>query len=120
MKKQQSKYINLINDKAFKTFFSQNKKLLLSLLKAFLPLPNKKSVKSVRFIKTQKAKNKSSQNPELTLSDSSLYAPFVKEKQVVLDLNVSLNTGEKVDVEMHPRHAREGFRRDSYFVFVTL
>ena len=106
MKKQQKKYINLVDDKAFKTFFSQNKKLLLSLLKAFLPLPNKKTVKSVRFIKskgkskTPKVKNKGSQNPELALSDSSLYSPDVTEKQVVLDLNVSLNTGEKVDVEM--------------------
>ena len=122
-------YLDLSHDRTFKTFFSQNTELLLSLLKAFLPLPDKKSVQSVRFIQSKEEKQKaqatkrSSQKLQsessLTLQDSFLYAPSVREKQVVLDLNVSLNTGEKVDVEM-PRAPRGDFRRGSCFILVTL
>ena len=124
---------------------SNNEKLLLSLLKAFLPLPDKKTIHSFEFIKDKDHKlgrkptdhrnspyfptnpviNKSpkkhntrskhratpckkqldrqrsvDERQSLILTDPSLYSPFVKDKQVVLDLNVQLNTGEKVDVEM--------------------
>ncbi len=37
---------------------------------------------------------------QLTLEDSLLHSSLMEEKQVALDLNVSLSTGEKVDVEM--------------------
>ena len=102
MKKAQNKYLDLTKDRAFKTFFSQNKDMLLSLLKTFLPLPDKRTVKSVRLIseEKQRPKDENSQKPELSLKDSFLYPASVQEKQAILDLNVSLNTGEKVDVEM--------------------
>ena len=112
MSQKQYPFVDLTNDRAFKAFFSNNEKLLLSLLKAFLPLPDKKTVHSFEFIKDkepqgqqqqpQKAKAQKlvAEKQGLTLTDPSLYTPFVKDKQVVLDLNVKLNTGEKVDVEM--------------------
>ncbi len=90
----QKKYLDLTHDRSFKTFFSQNKDMLLSLLKAFLPLSNKRTVKSVHLIEDKKPTQK------ITIKDSFLYPASVREKQAILDLNVLLNTGEKVDVEM--------------------
>ena len=90
-------FIDLTNDRNFKTFFSNNKKLLLSLLKTFLPLPTQKSIKSFEFIQDQEQDKERNQ---LILTDPYLYSPSLRDKQVVLDLNVQLNTGEKVDVEM--------------------
>ena len=126
MNKQQKQcpFVDLTNDRAFKAFFSNNEKLLLSLLKAFLPLPDKKTIHSFEFIKDKDTQRQSPQNrsqgaiakakktkepvdvrqQSLILTDPSLYTPSVQEKQVVLDLNVKLNTGdEKVNVEMHRR-----------------
>ena len=113
MTKKQKKYpfVDLTNDRAFKAFFSNKKKLLFSLLKAFLPLPDKKSIQSIEFMteeqREQKLFNRKQNEQKITeersdiiLTDPSLYAPSPREKQVVLDLNVRLNTGEKVDVEM--------------------
>ncbi len=97
MKKQ--KYLDLTYDRSFKTFFSRNKDMLLSLLKAFLPLPSKKSVQSVQLIEDKKPAKKD-KTQKITIKDSFLYPDSVNEKQAILDLNVLLNTGEKVDVEM--------------------
>ena len=93
----QKKYLDLTHDRSFKTFFSQNKDMLLSLLKAFLPLPNKRTVKSVHLIEDKKQAQVAQ---KITIKDSFLYPASVREKQAILDLNVLLNTGEKVDVEM--------------------
>ncbi len=101
----QKKYLDLTHDRSFKTFFSQNKDMLLSLLKAFLPLPNKRTVKSVHLIEDKKQKAQKEAAQKITIKDSFLYPSSVREKQAILDLNVLLNTGEKVDVEMHPRPA---------------
>ena len=114
IQKPKNQFINLCQDLMFKIFFSNNEKLLLSLLKAFLPLPDKKTIHSFEFIKDKEPKNQKNkpqsavvkaqksvdERQSLILTDPSLYTPFVKDKQVVLDLNVQLNTGEKVDVEM--------------------
>ena len=118
--KQQKKYLDLTNDRAFKTFFSQNKDMLLSLLKAFLPLPDKKTVKSVRLIKTKKQRKKAKQTKkakrqQFTIKDSFLYPDSIKEKQSILDINVSLNTGEKVDVEMQAVYKKAFIDRVLYY-----
>ena len=111
-------FIDLTNDRNFKLFFSRNKEVLLSLLKTFLPLPEKKSIQSVEIISDKRAENtaekekqstatkqsertaSSSQKQSLTLKDSALYPFSIGGKQSILDLNIQLNTGEKVDVEM--------------------
>ena len=69
----QKKYLDLTYDRAFKTFFSRNKDMLLSLLKAFLPLPDKRSVQSVQLISEEKqtSKDENSQKPdEISIEDS--------------------------------------------------
>ena len=111
-------FINLTNDRHFKLFFSRNKAVLLSLLKTFLPLPDKKHIQNVEIISDKKAEEKekqstvinkseketsSSQTQSLILKDSALYPVSIGGKQSILDLNVELNTGEKIDIEMHRR-----------------
>ena len=134
-------FIDLTNDRNFKLFFSRNKEVLLSLLKTFLPLPEKKSIQSVEIISDKRAENKVEKEKQstatkqslywsglnfpvsylpyrrknplkrhsfqnqfgLTLKDSALYSFTIGGKQSILDLNIQLNTGERIDVEMHPR-----------------
>ena len=115
----------LINDRSFKYFFSKNKEVLLCLLKVFLPLSDKQKVQKLIIMEdentiqtnmeksqtvvqdpSKEAKKQSkliSSPEELTFEDSLLHSPFTGEKQIALDLNVSINTGEKIDIEMHRR-----------------
>ena len=123
--------LDLTNDRNFKHFFSRDRDVLLSLLKTFLPLPDKQRIQNVDIISDKKieAKNtllkkaqrqdlvqkplgsekshaqpaSSSKAQDLILKDSALYPSSIDGKQSILDLNVQLNTGEKVDVEIHPR-----------------
>ena len=132
MKNKQNQYpfVDLTNDRAFKAFFSNNKVLLLSLLKAFLPLPNKKSIHSFSFIETKKKPHKgvdkkqsnqkvNIERSSLILTDPSLPSPYARDKQVVLDLNVRLNTGEKIDVEMQASN-QEAFIERTIFYWARL
>ena len=111
--KKQYPFIDLTNDRNFKLFFSRNKEVLLSLLKTFLPLPEKKSIQDVEIISDKRAEDKqstvtkkgeretsSSQKQSLSLKDSTLYPFSIGGKQSCLDLNIQLNTGERIDVEM--------------------
>ena len=129
--KEQGQYpfVDLTNDRAFKAFFSNNKELLLSLLKAFLPLPDTKSIHSFDFIETKQKPNKQEvtgkkqskqkevglERTSLILTDTSLHSPYARDKQVVLDLNVKLNTGEKVDVEMQASDQQAFIERTIYY-----
>ena len=80
--KKRSLLVNLTKNGNFKNYFKLCKPALKSLLKAFLPLPEKSSIQKV------------------TLLDSFL--PFMKEedKSAIMDLRLQLNTGELVNVEM--------------------
>ena len=130
IKKQgQHPFVDLTNDRAFKAFFSNNKELLLSLLKAFLPLPDTKSIHSFDFIETKQKPNKQEvadkkqskqkevglERKSLILTDTSLHSPYARDKQVVLDLKVRLNTGEKVDVEMQASDQQAFIERTIYY-----
>ncbi len=123
-------FVNLTKDVNFKYYFSIDGGSLLSLLKTFLPLPDKKSVQSVEIIPDKElalakqkqrdlAKNQaelySVEKPELILTDPHLYPPIVGEKHSVLDLNVSLNTGEKIDVEMQANSQKAFSKRSVYY-----
>ncbi len=122
-RKTQNQFLNLTQDLMFKIYFSKDKKVLLSLLKTFLPLPSGKTIKDVSFLEMKKQKtykedtvhtkqpenlkhSSRAQNLEhtehtkqkeqrLTITDSSLYPNIATNKQIVMDLRVQLNTGEK-------------------------
>ena len=118
IKSQPKKYpfVDLTNDRNFKHFFSLNREVLLSILRAFLPLPDKTSIQDVEIISADKTTGQKAQNNkglaqkpqevgsvkqvDLMLKDPVLYPAFVGGKQSILDLNVLLSTGEKIDVEM--------------------
>ena len=53
-------------------------------LKTFLPLPKNKNIKKVKILN----------------ADSSIYPRTEEKKQIVLDLRLQLNTGERLNVEM--------------------
>ncbi len=116
-KKPQNQFLNLTQDLMFKIYFSKDKQILLSLLKTFLPLPPGKTVTDVLFLKTTDQKtyradkklSGQTKNTEhtgqtkeqrLTIMDSSLYPEVETNKQIVMDLRVQLNTGDKINVEI--------------------
>ncbi len=74
--------VNLTKNGHFKNYFKTCKPALKSLLKAFLPLPDKSSIQ------------------EVTLLDSLLPNLTREEKNSIMDLRLQLNTGELVNVEM--------------------
>ena len=61
---------------------TKHKELLSSFLKAFLPISQE--IQSVDILNI----------------DSSIHPNIVEEKQIVLDLRLQLNTGERINVEM--------------------
>ena len=76
-------YINLTNDIVFQYFFKKDEAVLKSLLKAFLPLPDDKSIQQVQVLDS------------LSLPDQN-----IEDKCSVFDMKLKLNTGEKINVEM--------------------
>ena len=79
--KKRGRFLDLKRDLIFKEYFKSNLQTLVYLLRAFIPPPAGPQIKSVR------------------IKDSSLQAPE-HSKHPVLDLHVSLNTGQIVNVEM--------------------
>ena len=80
--KNHSLFLNLTQDLIFKSYFKLDKNLLKSLLKAFLPLPDNASIKSIIIL------------------DSLLPSLTSEEKSSLMDLRVQLDSGEFVNVEM--------------------
>ena len=93
LKKKYEGLIPLTKDVCFKMFFERNKDLLLELLNIFLPLPRGKRAESLEIIK------------------SEVLPDFADEKIVIFDINVRLNTGERVIVEMQNVCSIEQFKR---------
>ena len=94
-------YIKLTQDLMFKTYFTRDENLLRSLLKTFLPLPSDKEIKKIDIL-----------NPEIP--------PEVeKKKQIILDLKLELNTGEKINVEMQSAY-KKGFLSRILFYWARL
>ncbi len=94
-------YIKLSQDLMFKTYFTRDKNLLRSLLKTFLPLPSDKDIEKIDIL-----------NPEIP--------PEVeKQKQIILDLKLELNTGEKINVEMQSAY-KKGFLSRILFYWARL
>ncbi len=108
-KKTQLKYLELTKDIVFKRYFTSNKRLLLSLIKSFLPISD--NVSDVVVLNTPK--NKTAANAakaaeqqqqksgdKLRFKDTSIPPHKPHGKQVVLDLSVKLSGGENVHIEM--------------------
>lgn len=90
-------YIKLSQDLMFKIYFTKNKKLLLSLLKAFLPLPSSQKIERIDIL-----------NPQTI--------PETKEKkQIILDLKLRLNNEEKINVEMQVSQKKDFLSRVLFY-----
>ncbi len=76
--------IDLTKDTVFQYFFTKHKSCLISLLHTFLPLPEERKITSLNIL-----------DPKLHPSSKNL-----AEKHSICDLKLTLNTGEKVNVEM--------------------
>ncbi|MCY4321280.1 MAG: Rpn family recombination-promoting nuclease/putative transposase, partial [Bdellovibrionaceae bacterium] len=92
--------LKLTQDIVFKSFFSRNKTLLISLLKSFLPIPDK--ITDVEILNPDKyeKQNKLILKNQLEIKNPSLYSSALNKKEIVLDLRVKLSTGENINVEM--------------------
>ncbi len=102
MKKPLNKpYIKLTQDLMFKAYFIRDKSLLRSLLKSFLPLPSDKDIEKIDIL-----------NPEIPPEAK-------KKKQIILDLKLELNTGEKINVEMQSAY-KKGFLSRVLFYWAKL
>ena len=108
-KKTQPEYLALTRDIVFKQYFTGNKRLLLSLIKSFLPISD--NVSDVVVLNPQKPKTSAASKEateqqqqksgdKLWLKDTSIPPNKPHGKQVVLDLSVKLSGGENVNIEM--------------------
>ena len=136
--KTKKQFLNLTQDLMFKIYFSKDKKVLLSLLKTFLPLPPGKTITDVSFLEMKKqdtyredtiqtkqpdslehTEQTNQKEQQLTVTDSSLYPNIATNKQIVMDLRVQLNTGEKINVEMQSM-SKKGFLQRILFYWTRL
>ena len=136
-KNNRSLFLNLTQDLMFKIYFSKDEQVLKFLLNTFLPLPPGKSVQDVSFLEGEtqqpyqedtehtkhtehkKIHSKRTRKKELTILDSSLYPYIHTNKQIIMDLRVQLNTGEKVNVEMQSM-SKKGFLSRVLFYWARL
>ena len=112
-RKRRSRYINLCQDLMFKSFFSKNKRLLLSLLNVFLPLPKGVSVVSLKFLRLRKLPVASRQS--LSLESGFIPPDFLDERGIVLDLRARLSTGPSVNIEMQSLNHKQFLERILYY-----
>ena len=95
-------FLELTQDIVFKSFFSRDEQVLISLLKSFLPLRSEiESIKILNLEEKDKVNNKkTSQSKALAFKETALYSDNLNKKQVFLDLRLKLSTGENINVEM--------------------
>ena len=89
--------VSLKNDVNFKYFFKNNERALRSLLTHFLPLPKKRSIKTVK------------------IEDSLLPPVKLKDKVSIMDIRLTLDTGEFVNVEMQMCNDRAFIERVLFY-----
>ncbi len=100
MIKSQFKPIDLTKDNVFQYFFTKHQGDLISLLHAFLPLPKHHKITSLKVL-----------DPKLHSSTNN-----PKEKHSICDLKLTLNTGEKVNVEMQSFSTKHFFKRTLFYL----
>ncbi len=92
--------IDLTKDTVFQYFFTKHKSCLISLLHTFLPLPEERKITSLNIL-----------DPKLHPSSGNL-----AEKNSICDLKLTLNTGEKVNVEMQNFPEKHFFKRTLFYL----
>ncbi len=97
IKPSENSYIKLTQDLMFKIYFTKNKKVLLSLLKAFLPLLPDQKIERIDILNSQ------------NLPDTK------EKKQIILDLKLRLNNKEKINVEMQASQKKDFLSRVLFY-----
>ncbi len=92
--------IDLTKDNVFQYFFTKHQSDLISLLQAFLPLPEERKITSLNIL-----------DPKLHPSSGNL-----AEKHSICDLKLTLNTGEKVNVEMQNFPEKHFLKRTMFYL----
>ena len=91
--------VNLCQDLMFKVFFTKNEHLLPSLIQSCISFPKGKIIQNLE-IKNKKDTQDLIKQTKMFLRNPSMYPKFPGGKGVVLDILVTLNTGESVNIEM--------------------
>ena len=99
------KRMKLTKDFAFKQFFKSNDKVLISMLKSFLPI--EEDILDIEFIDLKQMDSgdestpaTTAQTPKLHIEDSTLQGETKELKDAKLDLYIRLSNGKRVNVEM--------------------
>ena len=100
-KSKKSPFLNLCEDRAFKSFFKTNLSLLRSLLETFLPLPKGRKIENIQLV------------------DPIIESQKEDGKQVILDLRVQLDNKEWVNVEMQA-FPQKGFEKRSVYYLTRM
>ena len=113
---QNPNFINLRQDLMFKTFFSKDKRLLISLVQAFISQLREKQIENITVKNQEQTKEKSQdqkqnqkqeqeqQKASLSLEDSAVYPKSPDGKKITLDFKAHLSTGENINIEMQAMH----------------
>ena len=94
---------------------------------SFLSLSTQNSIQEVEILKDKQLektiqttkKEREEETTDLSITDSSIYPSLVKNKQIVLDLKLKLQSGEKVNVEMQSV-SKKGFLQRILFYWARL
>ncbi|MCY4320958.1 MAG: Rpn family recombination-promoting nuclease/putative transposase [Bdellovibrionaceae bacterium] len=127
--KKQIRFLKLTQDIVFKSFFSRNKQVLISLLKSFLPIKNEiAKITILNLEKRDKKHNKAKVSSDsktlhsgkqkenkLDFKESLFYPNKLNKKQIVLDLRVKLSTGENINVEMQTISQKHFLKRILFY-----
>ena len=107
----------------FKTFFSKDKRLLISLAQAFICQLREKSIENVTLQNQEQTKGKvqsqkqeqEQQKASLSLGDSAVYPKSPGGKKIALDLLAHLSTGENINIEMQTMHHTQFKERTLFY-----
>ena len=92
------KLLKLTQDFTFKVFFSRNEQALKALLNVFLPLPD--PIVDINILNPEPADEDNADSNMVVSADSTIMAQNVGQKEIILDLKITLGSGEKINVEM--------------------
>ena len=97
MKKQQKRFIKLSQDLMFQAFFKRNSKCLVSLLKAFIPMPKGRTINKAYII------------------DPASLPNSPKGKLSIMDIKAQLENGELINIELQTFNQKRFRSRALYY-----
>ena len=126
---QNPNFINLTQDLMFKTFFSKDKRLLISLAQAFISQLKEKQIENITVKNQEQTEQKDQdqgqkqnqkqeqeqQKASLSLGDSAVYPKSPGGKKIALDLLAHLSTGENINIEMQTMHHTQFKERTLFY-----